>query len=244
MKTMLIVTAAALTLAGCQTASNVNTDTPAAIPAKPAAPVLTSYEAYALLPQAEQQRLIALELRMIGTAIKAYAKAHNGKWPASLSALIAEDFLPAGALISSADPSRGREGGVPDSYDTWQQSSETDEAGSSYLYEFSGATANWDWKSYLAGKPSVADADTDRSGEVSWAEAKAWQLARGDTAQATAGPYAKNRFPVVRCYWYVYPTAKDDISLRSVISLAADLETIILSQPWWEKDSAPAVLLP
>jgi hypothetical protein len=94
--------------------------------------------------------VVSAELKAIGTAIQAYRTRHDGRWPTSLSALIVERLLPAGALISAADPSGGREGGVPDRYDTWQQSAETDEANSSFLYELSGAAATWDWKSYLA----------------------------------------------------------------------------------------------
>jgi hypothetical protein len=197
---------------------------------------------YATLTSSAKQGVIADELRVIGKGIKAYQAKHSGQWPASLTALVTENLLPAKALVSASDPTGGKEGGVPDSYDQWQQSTETDEANCSFLYEFSGVTAKWDWKSYLGGSPSVAAADTDKNGEVSWQEAKLWQLARGDTAQSTPGPYAKNRFPVVRCYWYGYPDSKGDTNLRSVISLAADLETVILSQPWWEKDSSPTIL--
>ena len=247
MKNVPALFATLLLLAGCQTAPEVSKVTPPPTPPTPkkeAAAQPISYAAYTALTPAEQQKLIAKELSVIGKALKAYSTANGGRLPNSLSALVAQGLLAPEALISSADPSRGKEGGVPDSYDTWQQSPETDESGSSYLYEFSGAGATWDWKSYLAGKPEVAAADIDRNGEVSWAEAKAWQLARGDTTQATPGPYAKNRFPVVRCYWFTFPAAREDISLRSVISLAADLETVLLAQPWWEKDPAPVQLLP
>jgi hypothetical protein len=235
----LFATLAALT--GCQNPSATTTDSPPA-PPTPAAPAAPPPVVYAALAPAARQALVAAELKAIGGAIKAYQKMHGGKWPTSLSSLIAEGLLPAGALISAADPTAAKEGGVPDSYDSWQQSAETDESNCSFLYELSGTAATWDWKSYLAGKPSAASLDSDKNGEVSWQEAKLWQLAHGDTAQAVPAAYPKARFPVVRCYWYGYPGAKEDLAARSVISLAADLETVFLSQPWWEKDPAPQTL--
>jgi hypothetical protein len=240
MKKSLTLFAALAALTGCRTARE-----PEAVHSLPQTPpVQTAPQppVYASLDPAARQAVIAAELRSIGAAIKAYQAKHGGQWPTSLSALIAEGLLPAGALLSSSDPTAGREGGVPDGYDAWQQSSETDEANSSFLYELSGAAATWGWQTYLAGKPSAAALDTDKNGSVSWQEAKLWQLAHGDTAQTVPAAYPKSRFPVVRCYWYGYPGAKDDTSLRSVISLAADLETVFLSQPWWEKDPAPVVL--
>lgn len=237
MKTSLALLAALTALAGCRTAQQAALDVqPKDVAAAPA-PV-----AYAALSPAARQAVVVSELKAIGAAIKGYQKKHGDKWPTSLSSLIAEGLLPAGALISRSDPTGGSQGGVPDSYETWQQSAETDETNSSFLYELSGATATWDWKSYLAGKPVSSSLDTDKNGEVSWQEAKLWQLAHGDTAQAKPAAYAKSRFPIVRCYWYGYPGSKEDLTLRSVISLAADCETVFLSQPWWEKDPAPESL--
>ncbi|MDR2850208.1 MAG: hypothetical protein LBW77_06685 [Verrucomicrobiota bacterium] len=227
-----LLATATLALTGCQTTPETGCRQTAPTPPKAPAPV-----AYAALPSAAQQAAIAAELRTIGTAIQAYSSKHGGQWPARLSALVSEGLLPAAALVSVSDPTGGREGGVPDSYDTWQQSTEADEPACSFLYEFSGATAAWGWKTYLAGAPSAAALDTDKNGEVSWQEAKLWQLAYGDTAQTSPAAYAKARFPVVRCYWYGYPASKDDTALRSVVSLAADLKTVFLSQPWWEKDT-------
>lgn len=239
MKKSLTLFAAIAALTGCQTTETTT------VPPKPAAVTAAKpidHATYAELTPAARQAAIAAELRAIGAAIKAYQAKNGGKWPAALTDLIKDGLLPASALVSASDPTEGQEGGVPDSYDQWQQSTEADEANCSFLYEFSGATATWGWQTYLAANPSVDALDTDKSGAVSWLEAKQWQLAHGDTAQDTPAAYAKNRFPVVRCYWYGYPDSKDDTSIRSVISLAADLETVILSQPWWEKDSAPVIL--
>jgi len=239
LKRSLVLFSALAALTGCQTRPGGGDDAPPqAIAAPPASPAVV----YATLTPASRQSAIATELKAIGAGIKAYQRKHKGQWPTSLSSLIAEGMLPTGALISASDPTQGGQGGVPDSYETWQQSAETDEINSSFLYELSGAAATWDWKSYLAGKPSSSSLDTDKNGVVSWQEAKLWQLAHGDTAQASPAAYAKNRFPIIRCYWYGYPGSKDDLTQRSVISLAADLQTVFLSQPWWEKDPSPVLL--
>ena len=243
MKKSLALFAAVAAITGCQQekVTVIPEGAAAAPPPAPAVVVMTP-AVYATLTEAARQAVVADELRRIGLAIKAYQARRNGQWPATLTVLVTEGLLPANALVSASDPAGGKEGGVPDSYDLWQQSTETDEANCSFLYELCGATATWDWKSYLAASPTVEKLDTDKNGEVSWQEAKLWQLAHGDTAQASPAAYAKNRFPVVRCYWYGYPGSKNDTRLRSVISLAADLETVFLSQPWWEKDNAPTVL--
>ena len=133
-------------------------------------------EPYAsLAPAAKFDRIVG-ELQTIGAALQAYSRDHNGHLPPKLTDLVAQSYLPASALISSADPSGGKEGGVPDSYKEWGQASETDEPGSSYLYEFSAAPCNWDWKSYLGDKPAVSDVDANKDGVASWSEIKSWQL--------------------------------------------------------------------
>jgi len=89
----------------------------------------------------------------------------------------------------------------------------------------------------FGGKPEVKDVDTNKDGKASWAEVKSWQLLHGDTVQKPESrPYAISQFPVVRCYWYQYPNGYTNISNKTVVNLAADLRTIFLSQPWWEKD--------
>lgn len=194
-------------------------------------------EPYAsLAPAAKFDRIVG-ELQTIGAALQAYSRDHNGHLPPKLTDLVAQSYLPASALISSADPSGGKEGGVPDSYKEWGQASETDEPGSSYLYEFSAAPCNWDWKSYLGDKPAVSDVDANKDGVASWSEIKSWQLLHGDTVQQPKSrPYAISQFPAVRCYWYQYPDAHTNVTGRSVINLAVDLRSIFVSQPWWEKD--------
>ena len=243
MKKSLALFAAIAAITGCQQEKvTVIPEGGAPTPPPAPAPAAMTPVVYATLTSSAKQGVIADELRRIGAAIKAYQAKHNGKWPPSLTTLVTEGLLPAKALVSASDPTGGQEGGVPDSYGQFQQSTETDEANCSFLYEFCGVTAKWDWKSYLGGSPTVEKLDLDKNGEVSWLEAKLWHLANGDTAQATPAAYAKDRFPVVRCYWYGYPDSKNDTRQRSVISLAADLETVFLSQPWWEKDNAPVVL--
>lgn len=223
MKTLHMAAVAALVLAGCRSAPETS-QTP------PPAPYGS------LSPTAQADRLIG-EMKVIGKALQAYARDHNGQFPPRLGALVEGGYLAAAALASSADPSAGKEGGVPDRYADWTQAAETDEPGSSYLYEFCQVPCKWDWKSYLGGKPDLSDVDANRDGTVSWAEAKNWQLLHGDTTQRpSSGPYSPSRFPVLRCFWYQYPTAHDTPDAKVVLNLGADLETVFFSKPWWEKD--------
>lgn len=188
------------------------------------------------LDESAQFACIADEMQLIGAALQAYRLDHNNTLPPKLSDLVRLRYITANALISSADPSNGTEGGVPDAYTEWGQATEADEPGCSYLYEFNAAPCKWDWSGYLAGNPSATDLDTNRDGVVSWAELKSWQLSRGDTVSSLGKPYSPSQFPVLRCYWYRYPKAYEDISEKSIVNLAFDLKTIFLSQPWWEKD--------
>lgn len=216
-------------LSGCSTVRQTSKETPGA--------KFAQQTPYASLTQDEQYKVLAAELKTVGVALQKYAWDHDGQLPPRLALLVSQGYLPASGLLSSADPSAGKEGGVPDSYSTWGQAAEADEQGSSYLYEFSAAACKWDWKSYIGGKPSEADVDKNRDGVVSWEEVKTWQLHHGDVTQQPASrPYARNRFPIVRCYWYQYPTAYANVSGRTVLNLAADLQTVFISQPWWEKD--------
>ncbi len=226
MKRFLAFTAITAGLLGCSSVQKV----PDVQKPPPRAP-------YASLNAAAQYERLAEELKTISVALQAYSHDHNGRLPPRLTELVTAAYLPASALISSADPSGGKEGGVPDSYLTWGQAAETDEAGSSYLYEFSEAPCKWDWRSYLGDKPDVADVDTDKDGAVSWAEVKNWQLMHGDAVQKPRNaPYSLCQFPVVRCYWYQYPAAYTNTSGRTVLNLSVDLRTVFMSQPWWEKD--------
>ena len=208
MKKLFVLALAAAGFVGCSTTTtcpdadskkaDVRPTTPAAVVSRPA---------YGTLGPEQKIQRITEELRVIGVAMQKYAWDHEGKFPPRLSHLVTKGYLPAKALVSSADPTGGKEGGVPDAYSEWGQAKEADEPGCSYLYEFSEAACEWDWKSYLGGKPSLADVDTNRDGKVT-AEAKSWQLAHGDTTQQPASrAYTKNRFPIVRCYWYDYPNA-------------------------------------
>lgn len=230
MKRMLVLAGLVAGLSGCTSVHQTSGDKS---PAK-LEPLLMTGASTGVSTQYD--RLVA-ELRVVGVALQAYVRDHNGQLPPRLTSLVGGKYLPAGALVSSADPTGGKEGGVPNSYAEWGQAAETDEMGSSYLYEFSEAPCKWDWASYLGGKPSVADVDTNKDGAASWSEIKNWQLLHGDTVQTPASrPYAISQFPVVRCYWYQYPNAYTNLSDKTVVNLAADLRTIFVSQPQWEKD--------
>lgn len=236
MKRILVLTGLIAGLCGCSSAPQItNMDKVKKTSVTP----LLLHVPYASLDDAAQRANIVEELRAVGKALKRYKAEHDGQLPPTLTTLVTKKYLPAAALISCADPTGGKEGGVPNSYADWGQAAETDEIGSSYLFEFSSVACNWEWKSYLAGKPTLSDLDTGKDGAVSWAEVKSWQLAHGDTSQQPkAKAYPKDHFPVVRCYWYQYPAAyTPDATSRTVLSLSADLETIFISQPWWEKDT-------
>ncbi len=197
-------------------------------------PLLMSYEA---MDPASQYDRIVTELRGVGVALQLYARDHGGQLPPRLTALVSGKYLPADGLVSSADPTGGKEGGVPNSYAEWGQATETDESGSSYLYEFSEAPCKWDWKTTLGANVNPSDVDTNKDGTVSWSEVKNWQLLHGDIVQQPNNkPYAKDKFPVVRCYWYQYPNSYSNVTARSVLNLAVDQKTVFISQPWWEKD--------
>jgi len=230
MKRILSLTVLTACLSGCSSVQ----PSPEYKPLTTLEPLLLSYDSIG--PDAQYSRLVD-ELRTVGAALQAYVRDHNGNFPPRLTNLISAAYLSAGSLVSSADTSSGREGGVPDLYQEWGQAAETDEAGSSYLYEFSEAPCKWDWASYLGDKPSLADVDTNRDGVASWSEVKNWQLLHGDSVQQPKNaPYSISQFPVVRCYWYRYPDAYTNATGRTVINLAADLRTVFISQPQWEKD--------
>ncbi len=230
MKRLLVLAGLAVGLSGCSSVQQTQRQEP--LP-KLEPLLVTSASA----DSATQYERLAAEMRTLSVALQAYARDHNGQLPPRLTSLVSGKYLPAGALVSSADPTGGKEGGVPNSYVEWGQAAEADESGSSYLYEFSEAPCKWDWTAYLGGKPSVADVDTNKDGTASWAEIKNWQLLHGDTVQQPSSrPYAISQFPVVRCYWYQYPNAYTNVSSRTVLNLAADLRTVFISQPWWEKD--------
>lgn len=237
MRTLLLTALMGLCLAGCSL-DEVKLEQPLTRETtiiEEAQPLLSA--PYAALSEEKQLERIAAELRTIGKALAKYKAQHNGALPSKLSHLIAQGFLPVGGLISSADPSGGKEGGVPDAYVEWGQATEADEAGSSYQYEFSSALCQWNWRDYLSGKPADEAVDTDKNGQISWAEVKAWQMQHGDSVQAQAAAYSPSQFPLVRCYWFRYPDAYADSKIQSTVSLAVDLKTVFLSQPWWEQDA-------
>jgi hypothetical protein len=232
MKQLLVVAGLIAVISGCSSIdpAKLSSEMPAVKP-------LLVNKPYAELNATDQRTVIESELRTIGRALQAYAADHKGELPPTLTALVKDNYLKASDLISSADPTKGKEGGVPDKYSAWGQAEQADEAGSSYLYEFSSVSCGWDWKTYVAGEATPEKLDINKDKTVSWAEVKTWQMKHGDTVQQPKGGYPKNRFPVVRCYWYQYPDAySEDATKGIVISLAADLKTVFSSQPWWEKD--------
>jgi hypothetical protein len=234
MKRLSVVAGLVAFICGCGSVSTekISSSMPAVVP-------LLETKSYAQMDAREQRMVITGELRKIGAALRRYADGNDGKLPPKLATLVEKGYLKAADLVSSADPTGGKEGGVPDQYTAWGQAGETDEPGSSYLYEFSAAPCGWDWKTYVAGGATPGKLDLNKDGVVSWAEVKGWQMKHGDSVQQPEGGYPAQAFPVVRCYWYQYPDAyTEDASKGVVFSLAADLKTVFSSQPWWEKDFA------
>jgi hypothetical protein len=186
---------------------------------------------------------VVLELRRIGVALTQYKLDHGTALPPRLTNLVSQGYLPADALISVADPSGGTEGDVPNSFYPGPfpvgQHLETDEPGSSFLYEFSEARCSWDWQFYLgSGYVTPAQVDRDTNGVVSWGEVKMFQLENGDVTQRPLPhPYTAAFFPVVRCFWCQYPKS---VSLHSngvdvtVLNLGHDLQTVFASPTLWE----------
>lgn len=191
-----------------------------------------------------QYSAIAAQLRTIGTALQSYQDDHNGLLPPRLGDLVTGGYLPAAGLLSSADPTSGKQGGIPDTY-PWSQYAETDEGGSSYLYEYSEAPCSWFSPRELGDHPSAEDVDLNADGAVSWAEVKQWQRAHGDAVQEpTNRPYDSRRFPVVRCFWFQYPVSWTNGMEPVVLNLAADLRTVFASSPKWERDQLDPDTLP
>jgi len=194
-----------------------------------------------LLPMAQAQgelaaefREVTKELRNIGKALLLYKKDHNSTLPPRLTDLVTKGYLRAYGLVSVADPSRGREGSVPDAY-PWDQFPETDEPGSSFLYEFNDAPCTW-WLGYVGSSEADANkVDTDGSRAVTWAEANHYQSKHGDTAQKPRPrAYEPRCFPIVRCFWIQYPGAASASVDATVLNLALDCHTVFASPRWWE----------
>lgn len=66
----------------------------------------------------------------------------------------------------------------------------------SYLYEFNAAQCSW-YNPNCFGTGNAPD--SDGNGEISWCEAKEFQLEKGDD-WSQQNPYSPSVFPIVRCF--------------------------------------------
>ena len=130
-------------------------------------------------------------------------------------------------FLCPSDQSLGMQGGKPDiENSSSHQYPETDHHTNSnpksrlsdvlitpcsYLYEINGSECSW-WDGYFydkKGRDLGTLLDTNRNDEVSWQEAKYFQLHNGDVTNGSKR-YPANRFPVVRCFWHI-----DDIDSKT-----------------------------
>jgi type II secretory pathway pseudopilin PulG len=193
-------------------------------------------------------------LKQFAIAIIAYRSEHKDTMPPWLSSLYPK-YMSTGSdgsrpsiyicLDDRAIP-KGAQGGKPDGV-PWigDQFSETDDIASnthplrnpqitlcSYLYEFSAAKCSWGWQSYLADDPTVEKLDLNKDGEVSWGEAKIWQLEHGDNTYLNNGrPYSQATFPAIRCFWHMRGSEG-----RQVLNLSYD-GRVYKSVLKWELDA-------
>ena len=124
MNRLILLTAFVAVISGCSSidSGKISGSMPPVVP-------LLEQKPYNELTATEQRIVLEGELQIIGNALQKYAADNNGALPPSLTALVKGNYLEASALVSSADPTKGKEGGVPDKYETWGQAKDTDEPG-------------------------------------------------------------------------------------------------------------------
>jgi type II secretory pathway pseudopilin PulG len=193
-------------------------------------------------------------LKQFAVALIAYRSDFKDRMPPWLSVLYPKyvgtgsDGTQATIFVCLEDRAvpKGTQGGKPDGV-AWvgDQFAETDDVAAnthplrntqisacSYLYEFCAAKCSWGWQSYLAGEPTVQKLDLDGNGEVSWGEAKIWQLRHGDNTWTNDGkPYSEATFPAIRCFWHARGSEG-----RQVLNLSYD-GRVYKSVLKWELDA-------
>jgi prepilin-type N-terminal cleavage/methylation domain-containing protein len=165
--------------------------------------------------QKARQAYCGNNLRQLGIAIVMYRDDHHKASPGWLSNLFPSYIPKPETFLCKSDHSMGAEGSKPDTLpDQFPETDDNDRNGASYhgrngdihgcsyMYELCAAPCSWHWSSYL-NSPALEDVDTNGDGEVSWGEAKAYQLAHGDVSEfSKLRPYDETRFPIVRCFWH------------------------------------------
>jgi prepilin-type N-terminal cleavage/methylation domain-containing protein len=167
-------------------------------------------------------------LRQFGNAFELAKIDNNEMLPGRLTALFPDYCDNMKLFLCPFDMSFGKEGGKPPTAD--DQFPETDEAGSSYFYEFSEADCSWDYAGYLGASKEVISGDSTGATEVSWLAAKYYQLNNGDGTNGNK-PYPPDRFPVVRCFWHIYDP---DAQRKTIIKNLSFTGRVFESPPEWE----------
>ena len=184
-----------------------------------------------VLMQAKKEGLKAEcinNMRQFGTAFELAKTDNNERLPGSLTGLFPDYCDNKKLFLCPIDMSFGKEGGKPPT--ATDQFAETDEAGSSYFYEFSAADCSWDYAGYLGATKQIITGDASGSTEVSWNAAKYYQLYNGDASNGNQA-YPPDRFPVVRCFWHTYdPDANKDTVIKNLSYTGRVFE----SPPQWE----------
>ena len=151
-------------------------------------------------------------LHQLSLSVAMYRQDHDETMPPWLSTLHPSYVANKDVYICPSDSSDGADGSKPSGTyaDLGDPFDETDDNkgrngidSCSYLYEFCAARCSWYYANpaYFAGTPD----DRDGNGEISWGEAKTFQLANGDTTQIDGPrPYDPTAFPVIRCFHHYF----------------------------------------
>lgn len=92
----------------------------------------------------------------------------------------------------------------------------------SYIYEFGPCKCEWFHASYGPLTQEFQQADMDRSGIVTWKEAKIWQMRYSEH---------RGKVPIVRCFWHYFNHK------QKVLNLASGTFQVFQSGLKWEATS-------
>jgi prepilin-type N-terminal cleavage/methylation domain-containing protein len=134
-------------------------------------------------------------------------------------------------FICPSDVFNSKQGGKPDAHEKEPWEDDTDEAGSSYFYEFSSVECKWNY-GFIGSKEDITG-DATGGTEPSWNQVKYHQLRNGDDFSRSKGhdSYPEDRFPIVRCFWHTYTPAENKAKI--ILNLAFS-GRVFESGPKWE----------
>lgn len=185
-------------------------------------------------------------LRQFSMSLVIYRDDHKGRHPDWLSSLYPNYTQYTNMYVCLSDASAGSDGSKPDNAPPGEiggQYAETDDNkgrhginACSYLYEFNAEHCSWGWAAYLGADLDQVDRNGDR--DVSWQEAKVYQLDNGDTSHPDA--YDESSFPIVRCFHHwdeaTYRIRYDgDIVEKSMTINAAYAGNVFRCSTIWEE---------